>query len=112
MKIKGASVKNTLDLAVFGDILMWVATFLGFVPWDKVFSRKKDFQEQLAELNGESNACLFGDDVFMHGDRGHPLGCSDNGREIYPGEHHSEPTERVCVPWGVVPYKCRIGRRL
>ena len=53
MKIKGASVENTLDFAVFGDILMWALTFFGLVPWDKLFGRKKDFHEQLKELSDE-----------------------------------------------------------
>ena len=35
---------------MFGDILMWVLTFFGLVPWETLFGHKKDFQEQLAEF--------------------------------------------------------------
>ena len=54
MQIKGVSVENTLDLAVFYDILVWVATFYAVMPWEKLFGRKKDFQEQLAEFSDDS----------------------------------------------------------
>ncbi len=60
MQIKGGSVENTLDLAVFGDILVWVMTLFGLIPptWlakvgEKLFGRKKDFHEQLKELSDE-----------------------------------------------------------
>ena len=111
MQIKGVSVENTLDLVVFGDILVWVATCLGLVPWDKLFNRKKDFQELLAELSDGPNV-FFGDDIVLLGDDGRIGMGGRGGSEAYPGKHSSQPTERVCGPWGVVPYKYRIGRRL
>jgi len=80
---------------VFGDILVWVATFLGLVPWDKVFGRKKDFQEQLAEF---SDAPVNNDNVDTHGRFG------SVGPDL--SDHfgiEDETTERVYGPWGVVP---------
>ncbi len=75
---------------MFGDILVWVATFLGLVPWDKVFCRKKDFQEQLAELNDDAD-----DGGFM----GIWTSSVDSGSDRL-GD--SETTEQVLVPGGIV----------
>ena len=107
MKIKGVSVENTLDLAVFGDILVWVVTFFGLVPWDKLFGRKKDFHEQLAELSDGPNV-FFGDDIVLLGDDGRNR-MGGRGREADPG--HS-PTERSHGTERVRPYVCPVRKRL
>ncbi len=119
---------------MFGDILIWVLTFFGLVPWDTLFGRKKDFQEQLAEFGDESNVCVVPDNSFLLRVDADSIGNSGS----------KEHTERAGVsggyvegPWGVVPYatnpddddavaaimrayrqggidgyKCRVGRRL
>ena len=99
MQIKGVSVENTLDLAVFGDILVWVATFLGLVPWDKLFVRKKDFQEQLAEFSDDFHV----DDIPVVGSWTDSVG---GGQPVH--EHDERlatnigTTEQVLVPGGIV----------
>ncbi len=91
---------------MFGDILVWVLTFFGLVPWEKLIGRKKDFHEQLAE---------FEDDSFrIYG--GIPYSDVSNGSELPDDftiwEADPETTEQVCGPWGVVPYTCPVRRRL
>jgi len=92
---------------VFGDILVWVVTFFGLVPWDKLFGRKKDFQEQLAELSDGPNV-FFDDDIVLLGDDGRNRMGGD-GREADPG--HS-PTEQVHGTERVRPYVCPVRKRL
>lgn len=109
---------------MFGDILVWVVTFFGLVPWDKLFGRKKDFQEQLEEFNDEPNC--------------YSRVCDGIRWNNVPAEHDlpedftingSETVEQVHGPWGVVRfaagdekpyldtlrslggYTCRVGRR-
>ncbi len=88
---------------MFGDILMWALTFFGLVPWDKLFGRKKDFHDQLAELSDDFHV----DASPLVGSRTDSVG---SGHEDHDSD--DETTERVYGPWGVVPYKCRAGKRL
>jgi len=117
-KIKGVSVENTLDFAVFGDTLIWALTLLGLVPWEKVFARKKDFQEQLEEFEDGSGSV-----IHRVSDSGR-LGSVnvfdvDNGVETYPLFEDSWKLETSIKtydrgdkdaygPWGVVPHRCPV----
>ncbi len=104
------SVENTLDLAVFGDILVWVATFLGLVPWDTLLGRKKDFHEQLAVFGDEPFVCN-GDDSFGCG-FGPSARGRDQGSEVHPGEFRTEPIERGSTTERVRPYVRPVRKRL
>jgi len=94
---------------MFGDILVWVVTFFGLVPWEKLFGRKKDFQEQLAELSNEPNV-FFRDDIDKPGNDVYVGLGRESGSQVYPREYTPGSTERVSGPWGVVPNKCRDER--
>ena len=70
---------------MFGDILVWVLTLFGLIPptwlakvWEKLFGRRKDFHEQLAELNDEPTR--FGGDICC--------------RDVRAGDDLSDPIEK------------------
>lgn len=87
---------------MFGDILIWVLTFFGLVPWDTLFSRKKDFQEQLAEFGDGPNVCIDNDNSFPS------WYDADCGR--YDGSEVHTERAGIAGPWGVVPDKCPTER--
>ncbi len=87
---------------------MWVLTLSGLVPWDKLFGRKKDFHEQLAELDdgyNPYNSAISGNDV--------PVGDSHAHAEAEDRlDALAREVERVYGPWGSVPYSCPVRKRL
>ena len=88
---------------MFGDILMWALTFFGLVPWDKMFGRKKDFHEQLAELNDGHNpfrSDISCDDV--------PAGASLTDEEAEYNRLATDPETGQRVR----PYICPVRKRL
>jgi len=108
---------------VFGDILVWVVTFFGLVPWEKLFGRKKDFQEQLAEFGDDNGSNIL---VYPGVSCNNDVATSDisNGSDcteeifatVVPNKYHSgddaaDAIMQAYVKGQCAGYTCRVGRR-